>query len=66
MAFNMSVAAVVGFTVTAIMAGLVPILWRTGVGSEVMQRIAPMIGPWSSSLRLRIAEIPRTSPWPLR
>ena len=32
-------------TVVAIMAGLVPILWSTGAGSEVMQRIAvPMIG----------------------
>ena len=34
-------------TVVAIMAGLVPILWSTGAGSEVMQRIAvPMIGGW--------------------
>ncbi len=32
-------------TVVAIMAGLMPILWSTGAGSEVMQRIAvPMIG----------------------
>ncbi|MDP2330817.1 MAG: CusA/CzcA family heavy metal efflux RND transporter, partial [Reyranella sp.] len=32
-------------TVTAIMAGLLPILWSTGTGSEVMQRIAvPMVG----------------------
>ena len=32
-------------TVAAIMAGLLPILWSTGTGSEVMQRIAvPMIG----------------------
>ncbi|TIL49951.1 MAG: efflux RND transporter permease subunit, partial [Mesorhizobium sp.] len=31
-------------TVVAIMAGLLPILWSTGTGSEVMQRIAvPMI-----------------------
>ena len=29
----------------AIMAGLVPILWSTGTGSEVMRRIAaPMVG----------------------
>jgi Cu(I)/Ag(I) efflux system membrane protein CusA/SilA len=27
-------------TVVAIIAGLVPILWSTGTGSEVMQRIA--------------------------
>jgi Cu(I)/Ag(I) efflux system membrane protein CusA/SilA len=32
-------------TVVAIMAGLLPIMWSTGTGSEVMQRIAvPMIG----------------------
>jgi hypothetical protein len=32
-------------TVVTITAGLVPILWSTGAGSEVMQRIAvPMIG----------------------
>jgi len=30
--------------VTAIMAGLLPIMWGTGTGSEVMSRIvAPMI-----------------------
>lgn len=28
-------------TVVAITAGLVPILWSTGTGSEVMQRITP-------------------------
>ncbi len=39
-------------TVVAIMAGLVPILWSTGTGSEVMQRIAvPMIGGMVSSTR---------------
>lgn len=32
-------------TMSAIMAGLVPILWSTGAGSGVMQRIAvPMVG----------------------
>src|SRR6185437_4037044 len=32
-------------TVTAIIAGLLPIMWSTGAGSEIMQRIAvPMIG----------------------
>ncbi len=37
-------------TVAAIMAGLLPILWSTGTGSEVMQRIAvPMIGGMASS-----------------
>ncbi|WP_035440833.1 efflux RND transporter permease subunit, partial [Asaia sp. SF2.1] len=37
-------------TVTAIMAGLVPILWSAGTGSEVMRRIAaPMVGGMVSS-----------------
>ena len=35
-------------TVTAIMAGLLPVIWSTGTGSEIMRRIAmPMIGGWS-------------------
>jgi copper/silver efflux system protein len=42
-------------TVTAIMAGLLPILWSTGTGSEVMQRIAvPMIGGMISSTLLTV------------
>jgi copper/silver efflux system protein len=46
-------------TVTAIMAGLVPILWSTGAGSEVMQRIAvPMIGGMVSSTVLTLVVIP--------
>jgi Cu(I)/Ag(I) efflux system membrane protein CusA/SilA len=46
-------------TVTAIMAGLVPILWSTGAGSEVMQRIAvPMIGGMVSSTLLTLIVIP--------
>jgi Cu(I)/Ag(I) efflux system membrane protein CusA/SilA len=46
-------------TVTAIMAGLLPILWSTGTGSEVMQRIAvPMIGGMVSSTILTLAVIP--------
>jgi Cu(I)/Ag(I) efflux system membrane protein CusA/SilA len=46
-------------TVTAIMAGLVPILWSTGTGSEVMQRIAvPMIGGMVSSTILTLIVIP--------
>lgn len=43
----------------AIMAGLVPILWSTGAGSEVMQRIAvPMIGGMVSSTILTLVVIP--------
>ena len=46
-------------TVVAIMAGLVPILWSTGAGSEVMQRIAvPMIGGMISSTVLTLVVIP--------
>jgi copper/silver efflux system protein len=46
-------------TVVAIMAGLVPILWSTGAGSEVMQRIAvPMIGGMVSSTALTLIVIP--------
>jgi copper/silver efflux system protein len=46
-------------TVTAIMAGLLPILWSTGAGSEVMQRIAvPMIGGMVSSTILTLVVIP--------
>jgi Cu(I)/Ag(I) efflux system membrane protein CusA/SilA len=46
-------------TVVAIMAGLIPILWSTGTGSEVMQRIAvPMIGGMISSTILTLVVIP--------
>jgi Cu(I)/Ag(I) efflux system membrane protein CusA/SilA len=46
-------------TVVAIMAGLIPILWSTGTGSEVMQRIAvPMIGGMISSTILTLIVIP--------
>ena len=46
-------------TVVAIMAGLLPILWSTGVGSEIMQRIAvPMIGGMVSSTLLTLVVIP--------
>jgi Cu(I)/Ag(I) efflux system membrane protein CusA/SilA len=46
-------------TVTAIMAGLLPILWGTGTGSEVMRRIAaPMVGGMVSSTLLTLIVIP--------
>ena len=46
-------------TVVAIMAGLLPILWSTGAGSEIMQRIAvPMIGGMVSSTLLTLVVIP--------
>ncbi|MCB1444822.1 MAG: efflux RND transporter permease subunit, partial [Rhizobiaceae bacterium] len=46
-------------TVVAIIAGLLPILWSTGAGSEIMQRIAvPMIGGMVSSTLLTLIVIP--------
>ena len=46
-------------TVAAIMAGLLPIMWAHGTGSEVMQRIAvPMIGGMVSSTLLTLIVIP--------
>jgi len=46
-------------TVVAIMAGLLPILWSSGTGSEIMQRIAvPMIGGMVSSTLLTLIVIP--------
>jgi copper/silver efflux system protein len=46
-------------TVSAIMAGLLPILWSTGTGSEVMRRIAvPMVGGMVSSTILTLLVIP--------
>jgi len=46
-------------TVVAIMAGLLPILWSAGTGSEVMRRIAvPMVGGMVSSTVLTLLVIP--------
>lgn len=46
-------------TVIAIMAGLLPIMWSTGAGSEVMRPIAaPMIGGMVSSSVLTLVVIP--------
>lgn len=46
-------------TVVAIMAGLLPIMWSSGTGSEIMQRIAvPMIGGMVSSTLLTLIVIP--------
>jgi Cu(I)/Ag(I) efflux system membrane protein CusA/SilA len=46
-------------TVVAIMAGLLPIMWSTGTGSEIMQSIAvPMIGGMVSSTLLTLVVIP--------
>jgi copper/silver efflux system protein len=46
-------------TVVAIMAGLLPIMWSTGTGSEVMRRIAaPMVGGMVSATILTLVVIP--------
>lgn len=46
-------------TVVAIMAGLLPIMWSSGTGSEVMRRIAaPMLGGMVSSTVLTLVVIP--------
>ncbi|MBF0308785.1 MAG: efflux RND transporter permease subunit [Magnetococcales bacterium] len=51
-------------TVVAIMAGLLPILWSTGTGSEVMRRIAaPMVGGMVSSTLLTLIVIPALYAW---
>ncbi len=58
-------------TVIAIMAGLLPILWSSGTGSELMRRIAvPMVGGMVSSTLLTLLVIPAiyalVKGWPLR
>ena len=46
-------------TVTAITAGLLPILWSHGAGADVMKRIAaPMVGGMVSSTILTLVVIP--------
>ncbi|MGI9140161.1 MAG: efflux RND transporter permease subunit, partial [Gemmatimonadaceae bacterium] len=46
-------------TVTAIIAGLLPILWSQGVGADMMKRIAaPMVGGMITSTVLTLVVIP--------
>jgi Cu(I)/Ag(I) efflux system membrane protein CusA/SilA len=46
-------------TVAAVMGGLIPIMWTTGTGADVMKRIAaPMIGGMVSSTMLTLLVIP--------
>jgi Cu(I)/Ag(I) efflux system membrane protein CusA/SilA len=46
-------------TVAAIMAGLLPVMWGGGTGSEVMRRIAaPMVGGMVSATLLTLVVIP--------
>jgi len=46
-------------TVVTVIVGLLPIMWGTGTGSEVMRRIAaPMVGGMLSSTLLTLLVIP--------
>ncbi len=46
-------------TVTAIIAGLLPIMWATGAGADVMKRIAaPMVGGMLTSAFLELLVLP--------
>ncbi len=46
-------------TVVAIIAGLAPIMWSSGTGSEVMKRIAtPMVGGMVSATVLTLVVVP--------
>ncbi len=46
-------------TVTTTIVGLLPILWGTGTGSQVMKRIAaPMVGGMVTSTILTLLVIP--------
>jgi Cu(I)/Ag(I) efflux system membrane protein CusA/SilA len=46
-------------TVSVIIAGLIPIMWSSGTGSEVMQRIAaPMVGGMITAPLLSMFIIP--------
>jgi Cu(I)/Ag(I) efflux system membrane protein CusA/SilA len=51
-------------TVTAIMAGLLPIMWGSGTGSETMRRIAaPMVGGMISATVLTLVVVPVLFAW---
>ena len=46
-------------TVTAAFCGLLPIMWATGAGSDMMKRIAaPMVGGLTSSFILELLVYP--------
>jgi Cu(I)/Ag(I) efflux system membrane protein CusA/SilA len=46
-------------TVLATMIGLLPIMWSTGIGADVMKRIAaPMVGGLTTSFLLELLVYP--------
>ena len=56
----------IAMTATAVIAGLLPIMWGHGTGSEVMQRIAaPMIGGMFTSTILSLLVLPVIYGWVL-
>ncbi|ODU05284.1 MAG: cation transporter [Thiobacillus sp. SCN 63-1177] len=56
----------IAMTATAVIAGLVPIMWGSGTGSEIMQRIAaPMIGGMITSTLLSLLVLPVIYGWVL-
>jgi len=49
----------IAMTATAVMAGLLPIMWGSGTGSDVMQRIAaPMLGGMVTTTILSLLVLP--------
>jgi len=49
----------IAMTATAVIAGLIPIMWGSGTGSDVMQRIAaPMIGGMFTATALSLLVLP--------
>jgi len=49
----------IAMTATAVIAGLIPIMWGSGTGSDVMQRIAaPMIGGMVTATLLSLLVLP--------
>ncbi|MDQ6963218.1 MAG: CusA/CzcA family heavy metal efflux RND transporter [Mariprofundaceae bacterium] len=49
----------IAMTATAVVAGLIPIMWGSGTGSDVMQRIAaPMIGGMITATLLSLLVLP--------
>ncbi|MFH2135136.1 MAG: CusA/CzcA family heavy metal efflux RND transporter [Pseudomonadota bacterium] len=56
----------IAMTATAVIAGLIPIMWGSGTGSDVMQRIAaPMIGGMVTATVLSLLVLPVIYGWVL-
>jgi len=57
----------IAMTATAIIGGLLPVMWGSGTGSEVMQRIAaPMVGGMVSVTVLSLVVLPMVYGWVLQ